>query len=49
MGVNGGMKMEVNSALAYEAKCVEYLFSTEDRKEGMSAFVEKRKPMFKDR
>ncbi|HOQ41969.1 MAG TPA: enoyl-CoA hydratase-related protein [Smithellaceae bacterium] len=49
MVVNGGMKMELNSALAYEAKCFEYLFSTEDRKEGMSAFVEKRKPMFKDR
>jgi len=35
--------------LAYEARCFEMLFSTEDQKEGMSAFIEKRKPEFKDR
>lgn len=49
MAINGGMNMELPSALAYEAKCFEYLFSTEDRKEGMKAFMEKRKPLFKDR
>jgi len=49
MVVDGGMNMELTSALAYEAKCFEYLFSTEDQKEGMNAFVEKRKPLFKGR
>jgi len=47
--VNKGMSMDLNSALAYEARCFEFLFSTEDQKEGMKAFVEKRKPVFKNR
>ena len=47
--VSAGMSMDLHSALAYEARCFELLFSTEDLKEGMRAFLEKRKPVFKDR
>lgn len=47
--VNNGFNMDLRSALAYEARCFEFLFSTEDQKEGMKAFMEKRKPLFKNR
>jgi len=47
--VNNGFSMDLRSALAYEARCFEFLFSTEDQKEGMKAFMEKRKPEFKNR
>jgi enoyl-CoA hydratase len=47
MAVNDGINMDLRSALAYEARCFEILFSTEDQKEGMRAFMEKRKPIFK--
>lgn len=49
MVVNEGINMDIQSALAHEARCFELLFSTEDQKEGMKAFVEKRKPVFKNR
>jgi enoyl-CoA hydratase len=49
LAVNGGLNMDMKSAVAYEARCFEILFSTEDQKEGTRAFVEKRKPVFKDR
>jgi enoyl-CoA hydratase len=49
LAVNGGLNMDIKSAVAYEARCFEALFSTEDQKEGVSAFIEKRKPEFKDR
>jgi enoyl-CoA hydratase/carnithine racemase len=49
LAVNGGLNMDIKSAIAYEARCFEILFSTEDQKEGMKAFVEKRKPAFKNR
>lgn len=45
--VNEGFNMDLRAALAYEARCFEMLFSTEDQKEGMTAFMEKRKPVFK--
>jgi enoyl-CoA hydratase len=49
LAVNGGLNMDIKSAMAYEARCFEILFSTEDQKEGMKAFVEKRKPVFKNK
>jgi enoyl-CoA hydratase len=49
LAVNGGLNMDIKSAMAYEARCFEILFSTEDQKEGMKAFIEKRKPAFKDK
>jgi enoyl-CoA hydratase len=47
--VNRGINMELQSALAYESRCFEMLFTTRDQKEGMQAFVEKRKPEFEGR
>ena len=49
LSVNGGLNMDIKSAMAYEARCFEILFSTDDQKEGMKAFIEKRKPAFKDK
>jgi len=47
--VNAGLSLDLRSALAYEARCFEMLFDTQDQKEGMAAFVEKRRPNFQDR
>jgi len=47
--VNMGMQMSLLDAIDYEAKCSAILVNTEDRVEGMRAFVEKRKPLFKGR
>ncbi len=47
--VNEGLNMDLKAGLAYEMRCFEVLFSTEDQKEGMNAFVEKRKAIFKGR
>ncbi len=47
--VNAGSTMDLRSAMDYEARCVETLFSTEDLKEGVSAFLEKRQPKFTGR
>ena len=47
--VNLGMQMDLLDAIDYEAKCSAILVNTEDRMEGMRAFVEKRKPVFKGR
>jgi enoyl-CoA hydratase len=44
--INGSSESTLNMGLAYEAVVECLCFSTEDRKEGMSAFFEKRKPKF---
>ncbi|MEN6391556.1 MAG: enoyl-CoA hydratase-related protein [Syntrophomonas sp.] len=44
--VNYGMDVDLSSGLAYEVKNMAFLFSTEDQKEGMKAFLEKRKAQF---
>ena len=44
--VNRGISMSLESALDYESRAFEMLFTTQDQKEGMLAFVEKRKPKF---
>jgi enoyl-CoA hydratase len=44
---NLGMQMDLLSAIDYEAKCAAILRNTEDAIEGVKAFVEKRKPVFK--
>lgn len=45
--VNDGMNMDTESAYKYEADIFGLCFATEDQKEGMTAFVEKRKAVFK--
>jgi enoyl-CoA hydratase/carnithine racemase len=47
--VLASMEMPLNVGLAYEAKAAQLLFSTRDQKEGMAAFIEKRKAKFEGR
>jgi len=44
--VNRGMQTDLDSGLEYERYAAAMLIDSEDRKEGMRAFVEKRKPVF---
>jgi enoyl-CoA hydratase len=41
-----GLDAPLDTGLALEAKAIQLLFSSEDQKEGMAAFIEKRKPRF---
>lgn len=45
--INNGLNMDDESAYNYEAEVFGLCFATQDQKEGMSAFLEKRKPEFK--
>ena len=45
--VNEGLEMDLDKALAHEADLFGVLYATEDRKEGMTAFLEKRQPVFR--
>ncbi|MBL0385364.1 enoyl-CoA hydratase/isomerase family protein [Tumebacillus sp. ITR2] len=45
-GVNEGMNMDVERGLQYETELFALSFSTEDQKEGMQAFLEKRPANF---
>ncbi len=47
--VLAGMDAPLDVALALERKAFQLLFATEDQKEGMRAFIEKRRPEFKGR
>jgi enoyl-CoA hydratase/carnithine racemase len=47
LAVDGGLDMDLASGLAWETQLFTALFATEDKAEGMAAFVEKRKPTFK--
>ncbi len=42
-------EMPLSDALEFERKCFYLLFATRDTKEGMAAFIEKRKPAFEGR
>jgi enoyl-CoA hydratase len=45
--VNKAFEGPLHDGLAYERKLFYLLFSTEDQDEGMNAFIEKRKPVWK--
>lgn len=49
MAINTGLDTDLASGLNMEAKCNALCFATYDRKEGMDAFVEKRKAVFKNK
>lgn len=44
--VNKGLEMDLERALEYEANCFEDVLKAEDAREGLKAFLEKRKPKF---
>jgi enoyl-CoA hydratase len=44
--VNEGLDTDLQTGVAYEAEVFGLCFATADQKEGMAAFVEKRKPGF---
>ena len=41
--------MPLGQGLLFERRAFHALFATQDQKEGMAAFAEKRKPRFEDR
>ena len=47
--VRFGMQMELKTAYRFEVEAYNHLVETEDRYEGVRAFNEKRKPVFKGR
>lgn len=47
--INQGLNLDLERALSLEVEIFSGLFATEDQKEGMKAFLEKRKPSFKDK
>lgn len=47
MSINLGLNTDINSGLLFEKYAQTIAFSTEDRVEGTTAFLEKRKPAFK--
>lgn len=49
LAVNGGYDLPLNAAVEYASRCLETLFTSEDQKEGVRAYMEKRKPLYKNR
>ena len=47
--VLAGMDASLDTALILERKANQLLFATRDQKEGMQAFIDKRKPRFEGR
>ena len=47
--VRQGMQMDIRSAIDYETFLVATIYGTEDKNEGISAFLEKREARFKGR
>ena len=45
--INQALQTDLDSGLAFELEAVARTFGTEDQKEGMTAFLERRKPEFK--
>jgi enoyl-CoA hydratase len=47
--INRGIQVDMDTGLMYESEAFGICFSTEDQKEGMTAFIEKRDKYFKNR
>ena len=47
--VNRAYESTLSEGVRFERRVFHSTFATEDQKEGMAAFVEKRKPAFKNR
>ncbi|CBY31523.1 unnamed protein product [Oikopleura dioica] len=47
MAINNGSELDLNSGLAIEQMCYAQVIPTQDRLEGLLAFKEKRKPVYK--
>jgi enoyl-CoA hydratase len=47
--VNRALETTLAEGLVFERRMFHALFATEDQKEGMQAFLEKRQPQFRDR
>jgi enoyl-CoA hydratase/carnithine racemase len=47
--IDGGHTLRMGDALALEQACYEVVLASEDRSEGLAAFLEKRRPIFKGR
>ncbi|MFO7560181.1 MAG: enoyl-CoA hydratase/isomerase family protein [Desulfobacterales bacterium] len=47
--IHQGLQMDIMSALDFERKAGEALIHTEDHREGITAFFEKREPLFRNR
>jgi enoyl-CoA hydratase len=47
--INSGADMGLPAALDFEERCFASCFATDDQKEGMKAFLEKRKPTYKNK
>lgn len=47
--IQNGLQTDIKTAIAYEASVFALCFGAEEQKEGMAAFLEKRKPVFKGR
>jgi enoyl-CoA hydratase/carnithine racemase len=46
LAIDGGLEMDIAAGLAWESQLFAALFATDDKREGMAAFIEKRKPDF---
>jgi enoyl-CoA hydratase/carnithine racemase len=49
LAVDGGLDRDLAAGLAWESQLFAALFATDDQREGMAAFIEKRDPRFTGR
>ncbi len=49
LAINKGLDTSLEVGLEFEKQCFHVLFASEDKQEGMKAFIEKRKPEWKGR